>query len=465
LLGLISAFFLNLKFKIMNTNDMMICTFADDKATPAADFVAEITAVNASASSFDCSLVDTGQQFTFNYGSDPWTGKDSSGGDFALVKHDIFTGGKTDPAAQGLAVVAFPDNKRYLGYVKTIDPSLDIVFYQSPTPELSIESNSITKSNWDAYPVGSQISSIEGYNKNDDLPTSSETDDSSTSESSARTDASSSTDTDATPDTTPATTGESQRILIVDVYQGDLGGKPAWDVLINAPNFFGAIIKASEGTYYDGGVWFKKNWPAVKEISNDRYGKTWFRGAYLFLKFNRDGVKQADYYLTTINAAGGWDKGDIIPIVDVELGGDGKQKDGSIDPKKRNSNQDASAQQIIDCTSACAERLRSQTGRQIMLYGRGAMRDRGINNKMKCDIVWNPCYTSKIVMNGLQAWNLDDVALWQYCGDGIAALDESKYPRSIPGFGKVDISVYIDGANKPTLDTLISRLGIGTVQG
>ena len=269
--------------------------------------------------------------------------------------------------------------------------------------------------------------------------------------------------TDVSSDTPAAADVDTQQIFIVDLFQGDLGGNPAWDVLVNAANFYGAIIKSTEGTYYDGGDWFKKNWPAVKDISGDRYGKTWFRGAYLFLKFNLDGAKQADYYLANIDAAGGWDQGDIIPIIDVELGSEGKNADGTIDPKKRNSNYDASAQQIIDCTSACAEQLRSKTGRQIMLYGRGAMRDKEINDKMSCDIVWNPCYTSKIVMNGLQAWSLSDVALWQYCGDGTAALDESKFPRSIEGFGKVDISVYIDGANKPNLDSFKTRLGIGTV--
>jgi hypothetical protein len=97
-----------------------------------------------------------------------------------------------------------------------------------------------------------------------------------------------------------------------------------------------------------------------------------------------------------------------------------------------------------------------------MLYGRGAMRDKQINDKMGCDVVWNPCYTSGIVMHGLEAWTLDDVALWQYCGDGASALDEKKFPKSIANFGSPDISVYIEGANKPSLDTLIQRLGIGS---
>lgn len=162
-----------------------------------------------------------------------------------------------------------------------------------------------------------------------------------------------------------------------------------------------------------------KNWPLVKNAAADRYGKTWFRGAYLFLNFWQDGVAQADNYLDTAKDAGGWDKGDIIPIIDVELGQDGK--DGK---HKRNPNQDATPQQIIDCTTACAQKLKSVTGRKVMLYGRGAMRDKSIKNKMGCDVVWNPAYTPTMIMHGLEAWTMDDVVLWQYCGDGKAVLDE-----------------------------------------
>lgn len=415
----------------MFINDFLLCTFEGDDAKPPTDYVAEITAINAAETSFDCRLVDSGQQFSFNYGREPWVGKDSTGADYTLASHDIYTGGKIDPSPQGVACVTFADNKSYLCYVNNIDPSIDVTFYHYPCPELSIENNSITKSNWDAYPVGGKITSVEGYILNNDLPQA----------------GTSTISNDAAPP-----------YLFVDLYPGDLHGKPAWDKLINTPQFYGAIIKATESVQYSGTDWFIKNWAALKDIGKERYGKTWFRGAYHFLKFNQDGAKQADYYLATIDAAGGWDQGDIIPIIDVELG-----NDGSKDPSKRNSNQDASAQQIIDCTTACAERLRTVTGRKVMLYGRGAMRDKGINSKMGCDVVWNPAYTSNIVMHGLEVWTLDDVALWQYCGDGVAALDEGKFPRSIPNFGQTDISVYVEGANKPSLNNLRERLGIGII--
>lgn len=231
----------------------------------------------------------------------------------------------------------------------------------------------------------------------------------------------------------------TERSLIADVYSEDLGGKPKWDVLANTPEFIGAILKATEGTAYFPD-WFGVNWRALKNAAPDRYGKDWFRGAYHFLKFNLSGIAQADFYLISIESSGGFDVGDIIPIVDVELGSDGSPgADGK--PTTRNSNWDASAQQIIDCTSEFAQRVKDETAQQVMLYGNGAMRDKSITSRMNCDWIWVPRYTATLPMNIYEraGWDLASLAMWQYCGDGTAAL--AGYPASIPGFGAPDISV------------------------
>jgi GH25 family lysozyme M1 (1,4-beta-N-acetylmuramidase) len=222
--------------------------------------------------------------------------------------------------------------------------------------------------------------------------------------------------------------------LLVDVYSGDVGGKPYWAGLAADAGYFGAVIKATEGLYYptsSGFAWFAQNWPIVKSIGGERYCLSWFRGAYHFLKFNQDGAEQADFYLACVNRAGGWAKGDLWPIVDVELG------------NEKNSNQQASAQQIIDCTTAWADRVRGETGRDIMLYGSGAMRDKAITSRMGCDWLWLPRYTAtlpKIIYERI-GWTLDRVALWQYCGDGVGFLDG--YPTEVPNFGRVDISTLL----------------------
>ena len=423
----------------MKVNDFLLCTFQGDTQNPPTNYVAEITAVNTAASTFRCRLVNSGQQFTFTYSlntSGPWEGQDDTGTNYIIDTHDIYTGGAVDPSPEQVAGVTFADNKRYLCYVNSVDPEIDVVFYHYGTPRISIQNNMITKSDWDVYPVGSSIKSIEGYALNNDEPI-----------------LSAGTKPSADAGSTEA---GSTTYLFVDVSPWE--PNPAWDVLIKTPRFYGAILKATQGSkgYNNDKGWFKKHWPVLKTIANGRYGSTWFRGAYLFLNLWDDGASQADNYLDTIDNAGGWDNGDIIPIIDVELGNDGSNG------KPRSRNQDVTKQQIIDCTTACADRLRSVTGRNIMLYGRGAMRDKGINSKMGCDVVWNPCYTSKIVMNGLEAWTLDDVVLWQYAGDGSSAIDEKKLPRAIPGFGNTDISVYIEGSNKPSFDKLKERLGIGT---
>ncbi len=236
--------------------------------------------------------------------------------------------------------------------------------------------------------------------------------------------------------------------LFVDLYQKDLNGVPNWNVLEKlGPPWHGAILKATEGTYYHP-PWFKHNWQLVRSVglTSGRYDtdtSDWFRGAYHFLKFNQDGVKQADFYLAAVEAAGGWDVGDFWPVVDVELGGE------------KNSNQLASKQQIVDVTTAFAHRCTEILGRKVVLYGNGAMHERGITDRMGCSYLWPARYTETLPKRVYEdiGWSLETLLLWQFCGDGVAKL--AGYPHEVPGFGKVDISaLVIDGG----IDWLRSHL-------
>jgi GH25 family lysozyme M1 (1,4-beta-N-acetylmuramidase) len=119
-------------------------------------------------------------------------------------------------------------------------------------------------------------------------------------------------------------------------------------------------------------------------------------------------------------------------------------------------NRSATRQQVIDCVTACANRIREQTNRRVILYGRGAMGELNINNRMGCDLVWNPSYTTTMHLHGIEAWDLEDVVLWQYCGDGTATV--ANLPHSVPGFGACDISVFVKGAQRPTLQLLRDNL-------
>jgi GH25 family lysozyme M1 (1,4-beta-N-acetylmuramidase) len=235
-----------------------------------------------------------------------------------------------------------------------------------------------------------------------------------------------------------------QPYLFIDLYSGDdgrlVGRHPDWQVLANTQGYFGAILKAWDGTRFNDGGWFQRHWPAVRDAGGDRYGDTWLRGAYLFLEFSQNGSDQADAYLQAVDAAGGWGGGDILPIIDAEQGG------------KTHPNRRASKQQVIDCVTACSNRIREQTSRRVILYGRGVMRDLEINDRMGCDLIWNPAYTSTMVRHGLEAWDLEEIVLWQYCGDGTASV--ANLPRSVPRFGTCDISVFVHGADVPTLQLL-----------
>jgi hypothetical protein len=235
-----------------------------------------------------------------------------------------------------------------------------------------------------------------------------------------------------------------QPYLIVDQYPDDSGPRPPWETLVSTAGFYGVILKASEGTRYNDGGWFRKNWPAVRDAGGDRYPHSWCRGAYHFLRFNQSGAAQADAYLKAIDNAGGWDSGDIIPIIDVELG------------TPPNTNTKATAQQIVQCTTECADRIRAVTGQRVMLYGRGAMDTRHITSHMGCDVVWNPSWTAQMVKQGLESWNLEDIVLWQYCGDNQAKL--ANLPHTVRGFRQISISVYIKGKQRPTLQMMQDSL-------
>ena len=241
----------------------------------------------------------------------------------------------------------------------------------------------------------------------------------------------------------PLLESPSPPYLLFDCYPFDRGPLPDFETGASTdtdadgnPNVIGGILKCTDGVAYGYTGWFLDNW---KRLSG-------FRGAYHYLQFGQDPRVQADFYLRIMALAGGWDARAIMPIVDVELGGE------------RSANRHASAQQVIDCTTAWAERVRGVTGRRVMLYGRGAMRDLGICDKMGCGAVWNPSYTASPSMHGLEAWTLDDVVLWQYGGDGVGDASRHHLPLAIPGLGKIDLSVYVDGARAPTLESFRRRV-------
>ena len=234
-------------------------------------------------------------------------------------------------------------------------------------------------------------------------------------------------------------------LLFVDVYADShfpRGDGSDWRGLVADPRYVGAILKASEAWgstaswSVRGAAWFATCWPQVRAAAGDRYGQSFFRGAYHYLIFDAARVRdQVDYYLGNVERAGGWAAGDLIPIVDVERG------------PERGPNYHATADQVEDVTGAFVAGVAQATGQRVLLYGRGLMRDLGIRAQMGASYLWNPSYTAHPVPAA--GWPTEQVVLWQYT-DG--TINKTSFPTTAPVLGAVDGSVVLAGDRPATLD-------------
>lgn len=223
---------------------------------------------------------------------------------------------------------------------------------------------------------------------------------------------------------------------------------PPWESLLADPRVTGVWLKATDGIRWSDAYvhWFVRNFRRVASLVGDRRGRSFVLGGYSFVQTTLSGRKQADYMMSVLQQAG-WTPGvDMVPVMDIEEG-------GATHPNRKATNQ-----QVVDAGHDFSERVRELTGGGTMLYGRGTMRDRKIVDTFGADRVANPSYTARMVVNGLiPPWTLDDIVLWQYCGDGVGDSSVTKLPLKMAGHG-IDLSVAIHGARKPTLKSTIQRL-------
>ena len=233
--------------------------------------------------------------------------------------------------------------------------------------------------------------------------------------------------------------------LVVDLYSGDVGGRPSWSTLAAAGEpWCGAIIKATQDTYTSG--WFVDNWQPLLAAGHERYASTWWRGAYHYLNVGGNPVAQACAYLAAVDAAGGWGAGDLWPIVDVERAG----------------NTGASKQQTIDTVSEWSDAIVRRVARRPMLYGGSFLRDLGITDHMGCQLLWFPRWSATLPESayGAIGWTRAELWGWQYCGDGTASLPG--YPATSP-IGKVDITaMVIDDAAGPAAPNQWTHAHVGS---
>lgn len=228
-----------------------------------------------------------------------------------------------------------------------------------------------------------------------------------------------------------------QRVFMPDVYHENASGKPNWSLLNQPqhPYFFGAILKVTQGSSnYVGVPWFLNNWPALRSAGGDRYGQTWFRGSYHYLEVAQSGKAQAEYFLQTVDQAGGWGPGDLPPAVDVET----------------SSNQGATKKEVIRATTEWADTVKAKLDCKVMLYGHTLMKSLGITSHMGCDFLWAPQYNDALTDNQDIGWPDDLVAFWQYT-DG--SNHYTPYPTSAPGIGPIDMSLFMPFKSADTSGT------------
>jgi hypothetical protein len=239
--------------------------------------------------------------------------------------------------------------------------------------------------------------------------------------------------------------------LIVDIYPRDFGGKPNLEALIAAgPPWHGLIMKASEGTYYPSrksdADWFADVWKRTRTLAGARLGaapqpntsglEPFYRGAYHYLRIDQDPVAQADRFMKRVEIAGGWARGDLWPMVDVE---------GSENPEKPGS------AKIVDVVSKYAAHIRAKLGRSTMLYGNIYLAENGVHATMGCGALMIARYTADLPAEIYEriGWKITKppamptVWGWQYSGAPEGGHLHG-YPTVCPlGAGNADIFAMI----------------------
>jgi len=225
--------------------------------------------------------------------------------------------------------------------------------------------------------------------------------------------------------------------LIIDVYPGD--HRVDWAAFCaEGEPWVGAILKASQGIRYSYLEWLTHNRNQLRDAAGDRYGVTMFDGMYHYLDLSVSGIRQADYFWSVCEQAGGERAGTLPAMVDVERGGQ------TIKAMTQT--------QVEDCTRAFADRIHVLSGREPTLYGGELLRAVGVKDRLGCGRSAVALYASRLGTKGesTEAFlartgtDLAHTMLWQYCGTDAAEDGPIGYPLRAPGcVDPVDINAVI----------------------
>ena len=179
-----------------------------------------------------------------------------------------------------------------------------------------------------------------------------------------------------------------------------------------------ACTKATEGTYYQD-VWFPHNWSGIKSAGI-------IRGAYHFFRANYDADAQAQYFLSYVQAQGGFGPGDFI-MLDVE------------------SADNQSADTVVNGAAEWVKTVRQRTRKTVFLYTanwfwQGELGD-PVNSTLASCPLWQAAYTSPPAAprnwhGGWTIWQSSDgQSGWPpYSAGGLPPCDIDRYYGTLASF-------------------------------
>jgi lysozyme len=137
---------------------------------------------------------------------------------------------------------------------------------------------------------------------------------------------------------------------------------------------------------------FARNWSEARRVGL-------LRGAYHYLDPAYDGRAQAEHFVATVRSAGGWQAGDLPPMVDVE------------------TTSGMSAATVRSRLQAFLEYVEGQVGKRPILYtGSYFWDDNGLGSGFTGYPLWTAHYTANscpLVPDAWSAWKI-----WQYTSSG-----------------------------------------------
>ncbi len=199
----------------------------------------------------------------------------------------------------------------------------------------------------------------------------------------------------------------------VSHYQGTVD----WAAVQGAAPF--AFAKASQGTGFVDPM-FARNWQAMRAAGL-------IRGAYHFLDDTGGGSAQAEHYLGVMESAGGFEEGDLPPVLDFE---DGR----------------------LSAARAWIAAVGKATGGLVLLYGgiyyRTAVARAGLEGeaqKAGASYLWVPHYgLASFQWDDVPSgWDRAEVLFWQYTN---GVTNGTSWPKSIPGIGTCDVNAFLAGS-------------------